>query len=107
MITKGLKDKGLICKGKGFNCPNCKDKNECIDYVECEARDGQQACYQCYGECKEIYQVKVIDEKGKMTFEKVCSEECASEVIQELYYLHKQRGDDVKNQVIQKLKSRS
>ncbi len=26
MITKGLKDKGLICKGKGFNCPNCKDK---------------------------------------------------------------------------------
>jgi hypothetical protein len=39
-----------------------------------------------------------------MTFEKVCSQECASEVIQELYHLHKNRADDMKNQQIQKLK---
>jgi hypothetical protein len=104
MITKELKEKGLKCKGKGFNCPNCKYKNECVDFIECEVKEGQQACYQCRGECKEIYQIKVIDEVGKMSFEKICSEECALEVQEELYILHKTRADDVRNCLIQKLK---
>lgn len=104
MVTKEMKAKGIICKGKGLNCPNCKDKNECVDYVEGEFKEGKQVCYQCYGECKEIYQVRVIDEVGKITFEKVCSEECASEVIQELYHLHKNRADNMKSQQIQKLR---
>lgn len=61
-------------------------------------------CYQCHKECADsLYQIKVIDETGKMTFEKVCSEECASEVIQEAYYLHKSRADDMKHQQIQKI----
>jgi hypothetical protein len=104
LITQEEKDRGLICKGKGLHCPNCKDKAECIDYVDCEINNEQQSCYQCYGECKEIYQVKVIDKVGKMTFEKVCSEECALEVKQELYYLHKNRAENMNNQQIQRLK---
>lgn len=31
MITQEMKDKGIRCKGKGFNCPNCKDRKECVD----------------------------------------------------------------------------
>ncbi|AJD29300.1 hypothetical protein N496_19300 (plasmid) [Clostridium botulinum A2B3 87] len=91
------------------NCKNLESSfgEICVKCNKCGRFEKQQACYQCCGECKEIYQVKVIDEKGKMTFEKVCSEKCASEVIQVLYNLHKQRADDVKNQVIQKLKSKS
>lgn len=61
-------------------------------------------CYQCYKDCEEVYQVKVIDESGKMSFEKVCSEECALEVKEELYHLHKDRADNVYHQVIQRLK---
>ena len=60
-------------------------------------------CYQCHRECKKIYQVKVIDEIGKTTYEKVCSEECALEVKEELYYLHKKRANDMKEQLIQRL----
>jgi 5'(3')-deoxyribonucleotidase len=36
MVTQELKDKGIHCRGQGFNCYNCKDKNDCIEYVECE-----------------------------------------------------------------------
>jgi hypothetical protein len=35
MITQELKDRGTSCRGQGFNCHNCKDKNECLDYIEC------------------------------------------------------------------------
>ena len=31
MITQEMKDKGIRCRGKGFNCPNCKDRKECVD----------------------------------------------------------------------------
>ena len=34
MITQELKDIGCSCKGKGFNCHNCKDKKECLDYID-------------------------------------------------------------------------
>lgn len=34
MITQEMKKKGIHCKGQGFNCPNCKYKNECVDFVE-------------------------------------------------------------------------
>lgn len=33
MITKELKDQGISCRGQGFSCPNCKDKDTCIDFV--------------------------------------------------------------------------
>lgn len=36
MVTQELKDKGIHCRGQGFNCYNCKDKTTCVDYVECE-----------------------------------------------------------------------
>lgn len=36
MITQNMKDVGIHCKGRGFNCYNCKDKSECVDYIECE-----------------------------------------------------------------------
>jgi hypothetical protein len=61
-------------------------------------------CYQCYKDCDDIHQVMVIDEVGKKSYEKVCSEECGEEVRQELYHLHKRRADSVQNQVIQRLK---
>ena len=32
MTTQVMYDHGLRCKGKGFNCENCRDKNECIEY---------------------------------------------------------------------------
>lgn len=31
MITQELKDRGVMCKGKGLNCQKCKDKNECVE----------------------------------------------------------------------------
>lgn len=33
MITKEIKEKGILCKGKGFNCDGCNDKNTCIEYT--------------------------------------------------------------------------
>lgn len=36
MVTQELKDKEIHCRGQGFNCYNCKDKNTCVEYVECE-----------------------------------------------------------------------
>jgi hypothetical protein len=33
VVTQEMKDRGISCKGKGFNCHNCKDKNGCVDYV--------------------------------------------------------------------------
>ena len=41
MITEKMKDKGFECKGQGFNCYRCKDKNECIDYVEVETKENK------------------------------------------------------------------
>lgn len=35
MITQEMKDMGISCKGKGFNCHGCKYKNECVDYILC------------------------------------------------------------------------
>ena len=32
MTTQAMYDHGLRCKSKGFNCENCRDKNECIEY---------------------------------------------------------------------------
>jgi len=32
MTTQIMYDKGLRCKGRGFNCEGCRDKNECIEY---------------------------------------------------------------------------
>lgn len=61
-------------------------------------------CYQCYKQCEEVYKVKVIDEIGKMSFERTCSEECALEVQEEMYELHKNRAEEVNNQIIQRLK---
>jgi len=66
--------------------------------------DAKIECYQCYKVCEEIYQIKVIDEVGKMTFEKVCTEKCASEVKHEIYHLHKRRAEEVRDCSIQKLK---
>ena len=30
-----MKDKGIHCRGQGFNCYNCKDKSKCVEYEEC------------------------------------------------------------------------
>jgi len=46
----------------------------------------------------------MIDEKGKMTFEKVCSEDCATEVQQELYHLHNNRAEEMLHQQFQRLR---
>lgn len=32
MISKEMYDNGLRCKGKGFNCPTCKDIINCVEY---------------------------------------------------------------------------
>ncbi|MCK1999969.1 hypothetical protein MZM54_01050 [[Brevibacterium] frigoritolerans] len=58
----------------------------------------------CNKEYEEIYQVKLIDPTGKLTYEKVCSVKCAEEIQEDLYHLHQNRADDMKNQVFQKLK---
>ena len=34
MTTKEMYDKGLRCKGRGFNCNGCKDKNLCVEYTD-------------------------------------------------------------------------
>ena len=36
MVTQELKDKGIHCRGQGFNCCSCKDAKKCVEYVECE-----------------------------------------------------------------------
>jgi hypothetical protein len=32
MITEEMKKNGIHCRGQGFNCYNCKDKNKCLEY---------------------------------------------------------------------------
>lgn len=39
MITQELRDKGISCKGRGFNCSTCKGKNECIDYEDVNKKE--------------------------------------------------------------------
>ena len=34
MIIQEMYDKGIRCKGRGFNCNGCKDKNVCIEYTD-------------------------------------------------------------------------
>lgn len=36
MTTQSMYDKGLRCRGRGFNCLGCKNKNECIEYINTE-----------------------------------------------------------------------
>jgi hypothetical protein len=33
MTTQEMYNSGLRCKGRSFNCPGCKDKDECVEYV--------------------------------------------------------------------------
>ena len=35
-MNKDLKDTGLHCRGRGFNCHNCKDAKLCSEYIECK-----------------------------------------------------------------------
>lgn len=63
-----------------------------------------ETCYQCHKECEELYQVKVIDKNGKLSFEKVCSEECGSEVIDKFYHIHLNRAEEVNRQIVQRLR---
>jgi hypothetical protein len=37
MTTKKMYDDGLRCKGRGFNCPGRKEKEECVEYVRVNA----------------------------------------------------------------------
>lgn len=39
MTTQAMYDDGLRCKGKGFNCPECKDKNQCVEYINIEVKE--------------------------------------------------------------------
>lgn len=59
MVTQEMKDKGIHCKGQGFNCYNCKDKNECVEYVECEPL--KQSEYTHTHKFKTITDIKEID----------------------------------------------
>ena len=38
MTTKEMFDKGLRCKGRGFNCNGCKEKDSCEEYVEVDPK---------------------------------------------------------------------
>lgn len=33
MTTKEMYDKGVRCKGAGFNCLGCEDKNNCVESI--------------------------------------------------------------------------
>lgn len=33
MTTQAMYDNGLRCKGKGFNCSGCKNKDDCVEYI--------------------------------------------------------------------------
>lgn len=53
MITQEMKDKGTHCRGKGFNCYNCKDKSECVEYEECseiKLDESYENCKYCSGD---------------------------------------------------------
>lgn len=39
VVTEELKDRGISCKGRGFNCHNCKDSNRCVDYEEVNTKE--------------------------------------------------------------------
>ena len=43
MTTQIMYDKGLRCKGRGFNCEGCRDKNECIEYEIWEPKNTEYA----------------------------------------------------------------
>lgn len=61
-------------------------------------------CYRCNKECVELYKVKIITERGIMSFENVCSVECGDEIREELYCLHLSRANQINNQIFQRLK---
>lgn len=48
MITQEMKDKGIMCKGKGFNCYVCKYKDGCVDYVEPSEKFKDEFYVNCY-----------------------------------------------------------
>jgi hypothetical protein len=33
MTTQAMYNEGLRCKGRGFNCKDCKSKDACVEYV--------------------------------------------------------------------------
>lgn len=38
MTTKEMYDKGLHCKGQGFNCHDCASKINCVEYVNMDVK---------------------------------------------------------------------
>ncbi|MEG0371235.1 MAG: hypothetical protein RR645_02970 [Clostridium sp.] len=39
MTIQAMFDKGQRCKGKGVNCGICKDKNNCVEYVNADVKE--------------------------------------------------------------------
>lgn len=62
-------------------------------------------CYNCKKECKpQQYRMKVIDEKGKESFQDCCSERCCNEVTKKFVNLHMDRVNKMVEVSYQRLK---
>lgn len=95
--------------GEGPDADSKEVELELEDFhdVEDEEDKEEMECEYC-GEIIEdnepIYQVKIYEKDGKLSFLKVCSERCAEVAKNKSYEIHKNMADNVKNQEIQKLR---
>lgn len=67
MTTQEMKDKGTTCRGRGFNCPNCKEKYSCVEYEEVIKKTSNDLCY-CKNCDVEITELKYKEQKEMCDF---------------------------------------
>lgn len=101
-----------ICAEKYGEGPDADSKEvelELEDFHDVEEEEDKEAmeceyCGEIIDDNEPIYQVKVYEKDGTLSFLKVCSERCAEAAKNKSYEIHKNRADSVKNQEIQKLR---
>jgi len=39
MTTQEMFDEGIHCRGRGFNCCGCKERDECVEYINMDVKE--------------------------------------------------------------------
>jgi ribosomal protein L24E len=92
--------------GEGPDADSKEVELELEDFHEVEDEEAMECeyCGEIIEDNEPIYQVKIYEKDGTLSFLKVCSERCAEVAKNKSYEIHKNMADNVKNQEIQKLR---